>query len=123
MTPTLKPAAPEQGPPLPDSPFVVGRTYLVSRSGGHPRELDLTAIESLRHLLLCPLTSIGPATVLNSRKSKTGAREVYITFVGQDKRLDCWVPSSDLAQEVIAAGPSRIPGVADILVGSPYLRL
>lgn len=51
----------------------------------------------------------GPATVLNSRL-KLGQREAYISFVGEDKRLDTWVPASVLGDEIPAPGPSRTNG-------------
>ncbi|CAK9784122.1 acyl-CoA N-acyltransferase [Cutaneotrichosporon oleaginosum] len=64
---------------------VVGRQYLVSR-GGVAR----------------------PARILNSRTAKLGAREVYISFPGEDKRLDAWIPLSAVGDEVVEAGPSRV---------------
>jgi histone acetyltransferase HTATIP len=54
--------------------------------------------------------------VLNSRKSRTGAREAYISFAGEDKRLDAWVAASVLGDEVATAGPSRLVGVLDGVV-------
>lgn len=54
-----------------------------------------------------PLTP-GPALILNSRTGKLGLREVYISFVGEDKRLDAWVPISSVGEEVALAGPSRV---------------
>lgn len=47
--------------------------------------------------------------MLNSRL-KFGQREAYISFVGEDKRLDTWVPASALGDEIPAAGPSRTNG-------------
>lgn len=47
--------------------------------------------------------------MLNSRL-KLGQREAYISFVGEDKRLDTWVPASALGDEIPAAGPSRTNG-------------
>lgn len=43
---------------------------------------------------------IGKATVLGLRKGKTGLPEAYITFEGADKRLDSWVPESQVGLEV-----------------------
>lgn len=52
--------------------------------------------------------------MLNSRPSKlAGKQDAYISFVGEDKRLDEWVPASALGDEVAAPGPSRIPSNGD----------
>lgn len=34
---------------------------------------------------------------------------MYIAFVGEDKRLDSWIPESALGDEVAVPGPSRLP--------------
>ncbi|KAL1408067.1 hypothetical protein Q8F55_004864 [Vanrija albida] len=73
--------------------FAVGRLYLVARADGKLR----------------------PAVVLNSRPSKlAGTQDAYISFVGEDKRLDTWVPASALGEEVAAPGPSRLPSNGDL---------
>nr|XP_019045211.1 hypothetical protein I302_05599 [Kwoniella bestiolae CBS 10118]OCF24141.1 hypothetical protein I302_05599 [Kwoniella bestiolae CBS 10118] len=71
----------------------VGRQYVVQRTGHPPRA----------------------ATVLNTRVNKTGVREAYISFVGQDKRLDLWVREDEVGEEVFQpeAGPSKRPGPSD----------
>jgi hypothetical protein len=52
--------------------------------------------------------------VLNSRPSKlAGKQDAYISFVGEDKRLDEWVPASALGEEVRGPGPSRLPSNGD----------
>jgi hypothetical protein len=43
-------------------------------------------------------------------------QEAYVTFAGEDKRLDAWIPSSALGAEVAAAGPSRLAGALEALV-------
>ncbi|ORX37057.1 acyl-CoA N-acyltransferase [Kockovaella imperatae] len=74
----------------------VNRQYLVNRPGGQARA----------------------ANVLDVRITKSGRREVYVSFAGTDKRLDTWVPDSDIGAEVNnvhlngsngvgLAGPSR----------------
>ncbi|BEJ17139.1 hypothetical protein CspHIS471_0605400 [Cutaneotrichosporon sp. HIS471] len=64
---------------------VVGRQYLVSRGA-----------------------TARPAHILNSRTAKLGVREVYISFPGEDKRLDAWVPLDAVGEEVVEASPSRV---------------
>ncbi|TYJ51504.1 hypothetical protein B9479_007922 [Cryptococcus floricola] len=41
-----------------------------------------------------------PATVLDIRANRKGARDVYISFPGQDKRLDSWIPENELGELV-----------------------
>ncbi|WVQ96586.1 hypothetical protein IAU59_003691 [Kwoniella sp. CBS 9459] len=41
-----------------------------------------------------------PANILDSRVGKSGLREYYISFVGQDKRLDAWVSNSEVFERV-----------------------
>ncbi|GMK57409.1 hypothetical protein CspeluHIS016_0402430 [Cutaneotrichosporon spelunceum] len=65
--------------------IVVGRQYLVSRGG-----------------------TVRPARILNSRTAKLGAREVYVSFPGEDKRLDAWIPLDAVGGEVVEAGPSMV---------------
>jgi histone acetyltransferase MYST1 len=40
----------------------------------------------------------GPAVVLETRPSKSGEIEAYVSFVGQDKRLDTWVRARDIGE-------------------------
>lgn len=56
-----------------------------------------------------PFLTAEPATLLNSRIGKHGRREVYIAFVGQDKRLDSWISEAALGEEVAVPGPSKLP--------------
>lgn len=124
MMPRLK-ASPLAGftatSPRPDRDFVVGRTYLVTRGDAEresnpPRaRCDATQRRGTRFLALHADTS-GPATALNSRRARNGMQEAYVTFAGEDKRLDAWIPSSALGAEVAAAGPSRLAGALEALV-------
>ncbi|WVQ73501.1 hypothetical protein IAR50_003073 [Cryptococcus sp. DSM 104548] len=41
-----------------------------------------------------------PATVLDIRVNRKGARDIYISFPGQDKRLDSWIPENELGELV-----------------------
>ncbi|WWC62978.1 uncharacterized protein I303_105576 [Kwoniella dejecticola CBS 10117] len=70
-------------------PLVVGGQYVVHKEGYPPR----------------------PATILDTRVNKVGVREAYVSFIGQDKRLDAWVKESDVGSEVTQseAGPSTRP--------------
>lgn len=50
--------------------------------------------------------------MLNVRKGRHGGQEAYISFKGQDKRLDTWVPETEIGEQVIeeaVAGPSSLP--------------
>jgi hypothetical protein len=38
-------------------------------------------------------------------------REAYISFLGEDKRLDTWIRESDVGEEVV------MPGLADGVAG------
>jgi hypothetical protein len=52
---------------------------------------------------------VGPAVILNTRRGRLGGHEAYISFTGQDKRLDAWVPEKDVGAQVVdepVAGPS-----------------
>ncbi|WVQ65470.1 uncharacterized protein L199_003646 [Kwoniella botswanensis] len=59
----------------------VGGQYVVQRPGHPPRV----------------------ATILNTRVNKIGIQEAYITFLGQDKRLDLWIKEDELGEEIIQA--------------------
>ncbi|KAK6907883.1 hypothetical protein I203_101884 [Kwoniella mangroviensis CBS 8507] len=67
----------------------VGGQYVVQRPGHPPRV----------------------ATILNTRVNKRGIQEAYITFLGQDKRLDLWIKEDELGEEIIQAeaDPSTKP--------------
>ena len=48
--------------------------------------------------------------MLELRTTRAGLKEAYISFVGEDKRLDAWVPEATIkeAEEVEnATGPSQ----------------
>lgn len=76
----------------------IGRVYRVARAGGAPR----------------------PATVLNSRVAKTsGQLEVYVSFVGEDKRLDAWVLATALLYEAPeGGGTARVLGLNGVVNGT-----
>ncbi|WRT66750.1 uncharacterized protein IL334_003713 [Kwoniella shivajii] len=91
---------------IPTSPFIVtqgkelkvGSQYVIQRDGHPPRI----------------------ATILDTRLSKNenGLKEAYISFLGQDKRLDIWIKESQVGEEVnqlvtSEAGPSRLPALND----------
>lgn len=52
--------------------------------------------------------------MLNVRPAKHGGQEVYVTFQGQDKRLDTWISEAEVGEQVFGrdepaqpqAGPS-----------------
>lgn len=85
-----------------------GKVYLVARHGSPPRELGPRRRDS-RDRSLTP--GIGPAAVLEVRIGKDGVNEAYVSFVGKDKRLDTWVPETDVGQEAetesTVGGPSQ----------------
>ena len=54
-----------------------------------------------------------PAILLDLRTNRHQNREAYISFVGEDKRLDVWVREGDMGAETTHAsegGPSDGPG-------------
>ncbi|CAD6564515.1 MAG: hypothetical protein TREMPRED_005393, partial [Tremellales sp. Tagirdzhanova-0007] len=74
-----------------DRILVVGKQYLVRRDIGHAQ----------------------PAILLDLRTNRHQNREAYISFVGEDKRLDVWVREGDMGAETTHAsegGPSDGPG-------------
>lgn len=86
----------------------IGATYLVHRPTSIPRMLTLPSRSRIS------TDRIGPATVLNLRKGRLGASEAYISFTGQDKRLDTWVTEKEIGDKVVereevVAGPSTLP--------------
>lgn len=90
-------------PPSPKS-LIVGKQYMVRRDAGPAREFPP------RSIIMVLIAFAGPATILDTRSSKHGAREAYISFVGEDKRLDAWVRETDVVVEVVngvEAGPSN----------------
>ncbi|WVQ84256.1 hypothetical protein IAT38_006408 [Cryptococcus sp. DSM 104549] len=68
--------------------LVVGAQHLVQLNG-HPARL---------------------ASLLDIRVTKAGTCEAYVTFVGQDKRLDAWVPESEIGE--LVSGPPADAGRA-----------
>ncbi len=57
--------------------------------------------------------SLGSATILDRRETKHGSREAYISYSGEDKRLDAWISEVDVGVELVngvEAGPSSGPG-------------
>lgn len=86
-------------------PVTVGKTYIVARPQYPARKFG----QSIPARQLTPTP--GPAVVLESRVGKHGAREAYVSFVGEDKRLDTWVLESQIGEEVgsqeSTAGPSQ----------------
>ncbi|RSH90756.1 hypothetical protein EHS25_009931 [Saitozyma podzolica] len=80
---------PVAGPSQPARQVIAGRQYLVRRGALPPR----------------------PANVLDTRVVKNGVREAYISFLGEDKRLDTWIRESDVGEEVV------MPGLADGVAG------
>ncbi|WWC88288.1 uncharacterized protein L201_003196 [Kwoniella dendrophila CBS 6074] len=63
---------------LPERNLRVGTKYVIERPDHPPRV----------------------ATVLNTRVNKANIKEAYISFAGQDKRLDIWVKEDQIGQEV-----------------------
>jgi hypothetical protein len=49
---------------------------------------------------------LGPATILQTRVGK-GGLEAYISYLGADKRLDAWVPRSQIGEKQEAAVDSE----------------
>jgi len=41
----------------------------------------------------------GPATILETRIGKLGVREIYISYLGEDKRLDTWVTRDQIGKK------------------------
>lgn len=58
------------------------------------------------------LMQSGPAIILNIRAARLGGKEAYISFIGQDKRLDTWVSEKEIGEQVVdepVAVPSSLP--------------
>jgi hypothetical protein len=79
-----------------------GATYLVHQPASSPS----TCAHWLQTSMLI---LVGPAVILNTRRGRLGGHEAYISYTGQDKRLDAWVPEKDVGAQVVdepVAGPS-----------------
>ena len=73
---------------------VTGEVYLIHRSQQASRKSRRC---SARDRWLTP--SLGPATILETRVGKQGIKEAYISYLGEDKRLDTWVRYDQIGEK------------------------
>ena len=84
----------------------VGGQHLVRKEGGQLSQSTLFIFHEVGRLIRGE--HAGPANILEARTTKSGNREVYVSFVGSDKRLDAWVKESEVGGEVLIGGSANV---------------